>query len=92
MKINSSFLKISSSSNSSSLPRIFASSSSHFRLFSSSAKRSSSFEFKFEDLFVSSNIKMHYTCSIIIVTVPRRNQTTPVKLAHRKSVAPRPVF
>ena len=58
-KINSSFLKISSSSNSSSLPsifassnssllpRMFASSSSQLRLFSSlsSAKRSSSFEF-----------------------------------------------
>ena len=42
MKINSSFHKISSSSNSSSLPRIFASSSSQLRLFSSSAKRSSS--------------------------------------------------
>ena len=47
MKINSSILKISSSSNSSSLPRIIASSSAQLRLFSSSssAKRSSSFEF-----------------------------------------------
>ena len=50
MKINSGFLEISSSSNSSSQPRIFASSSlsssSLFRLFSSSslAKRSSFFE------------------------------------------------
>ena len=46
MKINLSFLKISSTS--SSLPRIFASSSYQRRLFSSSAKRSSFFEFKFE--------------------------------------------
>ena len=47
MKVNSSFLKISSSSNSSSLPRIFARSSSQLRLFSSSAKTSSFFEFEF---------------------------------------------
>ena len=51
MKINSSFLKVSSSLNSSSLPIIFASlsssSSSQLRLFlsSMSKKRSSSFEF-----------------------------------------------
>ena len=46
MKINSNFLKISSRSNSSSLPKIFESLSSQFRHFSSSssssAKRSSS--------------------------------------------------
>ena len=40
MKINSSFRKISSSSNSSFLPRIFASSSSQLRLFSSSGSSS----------------------------------------------------
>ena len=61
MKINSSFLKLSSSSISSSLPGIFASSSSssssQLRFFSSSssssAKISSSFEFEFAALMYS---------------------------------------
>ena len=57
MKLNSSFLKISSSLNSSSLPRIFASSSSssssQLRLFSSSAKTSISFEFEFKFEFAA---------------------------------------